>query len=268
MSTAGVCGWRCRGGAGSRRGGRCRTASRPPRVMCSVPSSMAVIAAWRMRREGAADSSGRALVEVGCEAAVVSPRGRCVFRVEVGFHAGDQFFERFACAEPCGECPALDRRGASGGLCSAYTREQRCGGHVDARVLERRPDAFGEVFQQVRGFGAGGGVGVEGGGFSSMRSGRTPACSWVWHTTSVICSCVVRAVTGIPGWRASSAAGALAVVPGGSRTYATGTRPSTPLPPRRAVSTRWRARPTRVRGADLPDRGGPAGVDAGRAVVR
>jgi len=107
----------------------------------------------------AADASGGALVEAGREAGECP--GPVRVQVEGGFDSGDQLFERFTCAEPCGERPALDQRGPLGELRSAYPGEQRCGGHVDARVHERRPDAFGEVLQQVGGFGAGGGTRVE-----------------------------------------------------------------------------------------------------------
>ncbi|MEV7372989.1 hypothetical protein AB0O51_19185 [Streptomyces sp. NPDC090301] len=48
----------------------------------------------------------------------------------------------------------------AGELGSAYSGEQGGGGDVDAGVDEGRADAFGEVFEEVGGLGAGGGAGV------------------------------------------------------------------------------------------------------------
>lgn len=60
-----------------------------------------------------------------------------------------------------GEGAAGDEAGAAGELGAADSGEQGGGGDVDAGVDEGRFDAFGEVFEQVGGFGAGGRAGVE-----------------------------------------------------------------------------------------------------------
>lgn len=89
----------------------------------------------------------------------------------------------------------------------------------------------------------------------------------MWHTASTICAWVALAVTGTPRKRANSVERAFALAPGGTRTYATGTHPSNALPPRRAASARWHARPTCNSAVVLPVVGGPVTITHGRAPV-
>ncbi|WP_424860245.1 hypothetical protein [Streptomyces sp. MMS24-I29] len=73
---------------------------------------------------------------------------------------GDQFFEGLVCPAPGGQRPALDERGQPGEPRPTRTVEQGGRGDIDAHVHGRRTDAFGEVFEEAGGLGAGG-AGVE-----------------------------------------------------------------------------------------------------------
>ncbi|MFE2867892.1 hypothetical protein [Embleya sp. NPDC059259] len=117
----------------------------------AVVAVVAVIAAWRIRRVRLPTCGGPPMEEGG-------EAGECPgpvrVRVEGNFPPGDHLRERFAFPEPRGNTP-VDQCGPSDELRPVCPTEQRWGGHVDARGHERRPHAFGEVFQQVGGLGAG-----------------------------------------------------------------------------------------------------------------
>ncbi len=106
----------------------------------------------------APDPASGVLVEVRGEAGECAGLVRA--EVECVLHPGDEFLERFACSEPGREHPALDQGCSPGQFRSADPGEQRGGGYIDPGVHERRRDAFGEGFQQVRGLRTGGGVGA------------------------------------------------------------------------------------------------------------
>ncbi|MEE1805386.1 hypothetical protein [Streptomyces sp. BE133] len=97
------------------------------------------------------DESGQApdsfcgpLVEIGRVAGECP--GPVRVEVECCFYPRDQLAEGLACAEACREGPAFHQARACSELRPADPGEQGGVGDVDARVHERRTDAFGEWF--------------------------------------------------------------------------------------------------------------------------
>ncbi|MET7434624.1 MULTISPECIES: hypothetical protein [Streptomyces] len=103
-----------------------------------------------------------------------------VLEVECLFHQSDQLFERLVLSEASGEGTEVDQAVPADELSAADACEEFGAGDVDARVHERRADAFAESFNRsavsapvdVCGFSR---------WMSSISTSRTPA--WArWYT--------------------------------------------------------------------------------------